>query len=86
MTISLTEQQIWNFDSTLAAVIADGLTMLMATDSEQATGIEQARDIFRSYANRDADDKWFHFYSGPDADRLDSALLWLAENFRTLWD
>lgn len=86
MKIALTDQQVWNFDSTLATVIADGLTMLMDSDSEQAAGIEQARDTFRAYGNRDAEDKWFDFDSGPDSHRLDEALMWLALNFRSLWD
>lgn len=86
MQITLTNSQVWNFDSTLAAVIADGLTMLIASDAEQEAGIDKARDTFRAYANRDADDKWFDFDTGPDAERLDEALMWLALNFRSLWD
>jgi hypothetical protein len=79
-----------SFDISLAAYVAQGLTELLGGYSEQPEGMERARDIFTDYANRDNHDdplNFFAFDQGNErADDFDWALVWLAANFRALWD
>jgi hypothetical protein len=71
---------------TIAGFIADGLATLMdeadKSCTEQVPDIGKIRSIFADYANDD-----FPFWIGNErATDLDDALIWLALNFRNLWD
>lgn len=87
-----TDKQVWNLDTTLAAVIAEGLSALMVeadkSSTEQVPEIGKMASIFADYSHRwDNDSDAFAFEPGGGrAAEIEDALVWLALNFRSLWD
>jgi hypothetical protein len=86
MTHNITDNETIVLHQTIAGFIAEGLGRLMETaeDSctEQVPDIDNVRKVFADYANDD-----FPFWVGQNrATDLDDALVWLALNFRNLWD
>ena len=82
----MTPKQAHSLHQTIAAFLADGLTTLMAeadkSSTEQVPDINNVRNVFADYANDD-----FPFWVGNErATDLDDAMIWLALNFRNLWD
>lgn len=82
-TVTLEPHHIWNFDNTLAQVLAQGLQSLLDNGHNvMPEGIEEAADTFARYAAADVpadDDK-------VSPDELTEALLFVAINFQSLWD